>query len=321
MHSEFELIKRWFAPSRRRDDVVLGIGDDAALLRVPEGHQLAVSVDTLVEDVHFTAGTDPAAVGHKALAVNLSDLAAMGAEPAWVTLALTLPRADEAWLAGFARGFLGLAERYGVSLVGGDTTRGPLSVTVQASGLVPDGQALRRSGARPGDVVCVTGTVGDAGLGLACALGRRPLDPDIAAAVRARLDRPTPRIAAGLALRGLVSAAIDVSDGVYADLGHLLCASGAGASLEADALPLSDAVRAQPDARELALSAGDDYELLFTVAAGHETEAQTRLQALGLRCTRIGRIEAKPGLRLLDADGRPCAMLSPGGYDHFREDD
>lgn len=321
MHSEFDLIDRWFKPSAKRADVELGIGDDAALLRVPADQRLVVTVDTLIAGVHFPVDTDAVSVGHKALAVNLSDLAAMGADPAWVTLALTLPQADENWLAGFARGFLELAEDHGVSLVGGDTTRGPLAVTVQAMGFVPDGVVLRRAGANPGDAVCVTGVLGDAGLGLAWVQGRRALDEEAGRAVRARLDRPTPRIQAGLALRGVASSAIDVSDGLAADLGHVLQASGVGAIVDVDALPLSEALRVQPDARELALSAGDDYELLFTVPAGREQDAFERLQAQGLRCTRIGRIEAGPGLRLTHADGLPYSALAPSGYDHFQESD
>ena len=301
--------------------MALGVGDDAALLRVPPGQQLAVTVDTLVAGVHFPHETDAVSIGHKALAVNLSDLAAMGAEPAWVTLALTLPQADEDWLAGFSRGFLELAEGCGVSLVGGDTTRGPLSITVQASGFVPDGAALRRGGARPGDALCVTGALGDAGLGLAWLLGERILPAKVGQAVRARLDRPTPRVAAGLTLRGLASAAIDVSDGLVADLGHVLQASGVGATVDVDALPLSEPVRMQSDARELALGSGDDYELLFAVAPAHLLQALERLQAQGLRCTCIGRIEVEPGLRLTDGEGRPYAADIQRGYDHFQETD
>jgi thiamine-monophosphate kinase len=321
VHSEFDLIDRWFKPSARRADVELGIGDDAALLRVPDGQRLVVTVDTLVAGVHFPLETDAFSVGHKALAVNLSDLAAMGADPAWVTLALTLPQADEDWLGGFARGFLELAESNGVSLVGGDTTRGPLSVTVQAMGFVPAGFALRRDGAKPGDAICVTGTLGDAGLGLAWVQGRRTLDEGIGWELAARLDRPTPRVGAGLALRGIAAAAIDVSDGLAADLGHVLQASGVGASIDVDSLPLSEALRAQPDARELALSSGDDYELLFTAAPEHEQEALARVQAQGLRCTVIGRVEAEAGLRLVDAEGHPYAPPASSGYDHFQESD
>jgi thiamine-monophosphate kinase len=321
VHSEFELIDRWFKRMSSRADVLLGVGDDAALLQVPPGRQLAVTVDTLVAGVHFPHETDAVSIGHKSLAVNLSDLAAMGAEPAWVTLALTLPQADEDWLAGFSHGFLELAEACGVSLVGGDTTRGPLSITVQASGFVPDGLALRRSGARPGDALCVTGSLGDAGLGLAWLLGERTLPPKVGQAVRERLDRPAPRVAAGLALRGLASAAIDVSDGLAADLRHILQASGVGATVDVDALPLSEPVRTQSDARELALASGDDYELLFAVAPADEQETVARLQAQGLRCTRIGRVEVEPGLRLTNADGSPYAAATPRGYDHFQESD
>lgn len=319
MPSEFELIDRCFKRSAQRSDVALGIGDDAALLRVPTGQELVVTVDTLIAGVHFPHETDAASIGHKALAVNLSDLAAMGAEPAWVTLALTLPRADEDWLENFAAGFFALAGTHGVGLVGGDTTRGPLSITVQASGFVPEGQALRRSGASPGDTLWVTGSLGDAGLGLAWVQGRRVLARNNGQAMRARLDRPTPRVDAGMALRGLASAMIDISDGLAADLGHLLRASDVGAMVDVDVLPLSESVRMQPDARELALASGDDYELLFAVGPEHEQEARARLRSQGLACTCIGRIEAEPGLRMIDAEGHAYALVGACGYDHFRE--
>ncbi|MDX1594620.1 MAG: thiamine-phosphate kinase, partial [Gammaproteobacteria bacterium] len=228
--SEFELIARHFAGHDSHPGVLLGVGDDAALLLPPgPGEVLAVTVDALVSGVHFDPDVEPDSLGHKALAVNLSDLAAMGATPAWFTLALTLPGIDEAWVGRFARGLASLAEAHGVALVGGDTTRGPLAVTIQAAGHVPAGEALRRDGARPGDAVCVTGTLGDAALALRDPPGLAAGERDT---LRERLLRPTPRLAAGRALRGLAPAAIDLSDGLAADLGHVLVASGVGATLE-----------------------------------------------------------------------------------------
>ena len=318
--NEFDLIRRYFAGRGvRRADVPLGIGDDAALLAPPAGQTLATTVDTLHSGVHFAADIPPADLGHKALAVNLSDLAAMGAEPAWATLALSLPGADEAWLGAFADGFFALAERFGVQLVGGDTTRGPLSVTVQVQGFVPADAALRRSGARSGDHVFVTGHLGDAGAGLAIEQGRLALSGPPAAALLARLHRPTPRIGAGLALRGLASAAIDVSDGLAQDLGHILAASGVGAVLEADVLPLSDALLASGIERpwRLAAAAGDDYELCFTAPADADLGVA---DALDCPVTRIGHITAEPGLRWRDTAGQ-VVEPPPRGWDHFARDE
>lgn len=317
--SEFELIDRFFAAcGPRRADVVLGIGDDAALLRVPAGHELVVTLDALVEGVHFPRGTEPAAIGHKALAVNLSDLAAMGADPAWVTLALCLPTADAAFVQGLVAGFSALAERWGVQLVGGDTVRGPLMLALQAHGLVPEGAALRRRGACPGDLVYVSGTLGDAGGGLQL-FGHADPDPAARYLVQ-RLERPEPRLALGRALRGIASAAIDLSDGLVSDLGHILAASGVGAVLEVARLPLSAPLVGRfgrDAARHLALANGDDYELCFTVppaAAGRVADAA---RAGGCPVTCVGRIEAEPGLRLRSDDGGPYP-LAGGGFDHFR---
>ncbi|MCC6301554.1 MAG: thiamine-phosphate kinase [Gammaproteobacteria bacterium] len=332
---EFDLIARHFAPpgAAGRGDVVLGIGDDAALLRPPSGMELVATLDTLVAGVHFPLDTDAESIGHKALAVNLSDLAAMGAEPAWALLALTLPEADERWLADFAHGFFALARGYGVALVGGDTTRGPLSVSVQVQGFVPPGAAFRRDGARPGDLIYVTGTLGDAGLALrlreASAIGA----PGARAFLRLRLDRPQPRVQEALRLRGLARSAIDVSDGLLADLGHILRASGVGATLELARLPLSPAFRAclaaveaggHPALRsfrpglawaDLALASGDDYELCFTVDPAHRPRLEA-LAADGLPCTCIGTVDAEAGLRCRLADGTPY-LPSRRGYDHF----
>ena len=319
--SEFSLIDRYFSVQRvRRADVALGIGDDGALLLPPGDQQLVVTLDALVADVHFFADADPEGIGHKALAVNLSDLAAMGATPAWATLALVLPRADEAWLARFCRGLFALAERHGMQLVGGDTTRGPTTViTLQAHGFVPPGSALRRDGAKPGDGIYVTGTPGDAGLALAVAYGKTTVAAAHRDYLQARLERPQPRIAQGLALRGIASAAIDISDGLAQDLGHILERSGVGARLEVDRLPLSPALLASSDRRAalaVALSGGDDYELCFT--APPERVARLESAALGwdCRCTRIGAITAEPGLRLVGAESS-AFHLERLGYDHF----
>ncbi|HEY0914657.1 MAG TPA: thiamine-phosphate kinase [Solimonas sp.] len=309
---EFSLIRRHFAGlTPARPDVVLGIGDDAALLRPSPGMQLVVTSDTLVAGRHFPECTAAADIGWKALAVNLSDLAAMGAEPRWFTLALTLPDADPQWLEGFAAGLRELAQPSGIALVGGDTTRGPLSITITAMGEVPPGQALRRDGARPGDRICVTGTLGDAALAL-----RRLEQPGLPAQLRQRLDRPTPRMAAGLALRGLATAALDISDGLAGDLGHILAASGVGAEIDLGALPGSAHFNglAPADGRaELMLRGGDDYELCVCLPPEAVEEAQQRLD---VPLTEIGRITAEPGLRGLDASG----SLQPQqacGYRHF----
>jgi thiamine-monophosphate kinase len=316
---EFDLIDHYFARHREnRADVSLGIGDDAALLSVPQGQSLVVTVDTLVAGVHFPLQTTAAAIGHKALAVNLSDLAAMGATPAWLTLALTLPQADDTWLSEFAQGFFALADEFNVQLVGGDTTRGPLSISVQALGWVPEGEALTRSGARPGDVILVTGTLGDAGGGLQLRQGQAQVAEAQAEVLLQRLDRPTPRLAAGQALRGLASATIDISDGLGADLGHILDASGAGAEVLVDALPLSPALQAlgRDTACQLAATSGDDYELCFTVAADRVEEARARLAAIDCPCTRIGTISSEPGLHWRGADGQPWQPAA-AGFDHF----
>ena len=317
--SEFEIIRHYFAGHRAgRADVLAGIGDDAALLQVPPGKVLAVCMDTLVAGVHFPPGTSAAAIGHKALAVNLSDLAAMGAEPAWATLSLALPDNDSAWLDAFSAAFFTLADRYAVQLVGGDTTRGPLVITVQAHGFVPAGKALRRQGARPGERIYVTGTLGDAGLALRM---NSPGD----AWLRDRLDFPQPRIEAGLVLREYASAAIDVSDGLLADLGHLLEGDRLGASLRIDALPRSKAFLAlmqetDPERRrlfhELPLSAGDDYELCFTVAEPFCGEMEARLAGIPGGCRWIGVVEAVPGIRCYRDDGASYAPAA-AGYQHF----
>ena len=311
--AEFDLIERIRQRIPARTDVALGIGDDAALVQVPPGRHLAVCADTLNEGVHFPAGTAAADIGWKALAVNLSDLAAMAAEPAWCTLSLSLPAPDVAWLDGFLDGFLALAAQHGVALVGGDTTRGPLSVSVTAHGFVEPGRALLRAGARAGEDLWVSGTLGDAAAALAL------LEHDAPGALRERLDRPTPRVALGRNLPGLASAAVDLSDGLLADLGHVCRASGVGAEVELDRLPSSDALRAAfaPDRRHaLQATGGDDYELCFT-APPDRAEAIRAVAALAVTpVTRVGRIVPGHRVTACDADGR---VWVPGrrGYEHF----
>jgi thiamine-monophosphate kinase len=318
--TEFDLIQTYLANlGPPRGDVALGVGDDCALLRVPAGQQLAVSIDTLVGGTHFLPDCDPEALGHKALAVGLSDLAAMGAEPAWATLALTLPAELVArhpdWVPAFTRGFGGLARIHGVRLVGGDTTRGPLSVTVQVHGLVPEGVAIRRSGARPGDLVHVSGTLGDAGLALRQILDGGSVDESL----RRRLERPVPRVALGLALRGVASAMVDLSDGLAADLGHILESSRVGAELWLDALPLSPAV-AQAVGLDadwsLPMASGDDYELCFCLPPERCAGVQALAERVGCALTRIGRIREAPGLTCLGSGGEPI-RLARTGFDHF----
>jgi thiamine-monophosphate kinase len=320
---EFRLIDRIRElTAQPRDDVRIGIGDDAAVLAPPSGKELAVAIDTLVEGVHFPPGTAPADIGWKALAVNLSDLAAMGASPAWALLSLTLPSADAAFVEGFAEGFAKLAQPHRLALVGGDTTRGPLTVSVAVHGFVPPGQALTRAGARVGDAVLVTGTLGDAAAGLH-ALQHPPRDDDGRAGLRGflieRLNRPTPRLAVGTALRGQATACVDVSDGLLADLGHICAASGVAAEIEAALLPRSSALLELYDdttALHFALSGGDDYELCVTVPAARVAELQAGLARLGCGATKIGRIVEGEGVRVRAADGASLATDRPG-WEHF----
>jgi thiamine-monophosphate kinase len=318
--TEFDIIQRYFTRKTTPDPaLILGIGDDAAILHVPEGMELAVSMDTLVEGVHFPAATHPADIGYKALAVSLSDMAAMGAEPRWAMLALTLPVSDEPWLESFSKGFFNLAERYGVQLIGGDTTRGPLAITVQIHGLVPAGTALRRSAARSGNLIYVTGEVGDAGLALLLLQEKISLSAEQAACVMTRLNRPEPRVKEGLALRGIAHAAIDLSDGLVADLGHILKASEVGATLYMERLPLSPAVTSvldKADGWNLPLNAGDDYELCFTVPRENQTKLQKAIQQFPCRCTCIGMIEETLGLRCQLVNGELFEPIRTG-YQHF----
>lgn len=319
---EFDLIARWFTRPVRR--AALGVGDDCALLQPTPGQQLAVSTDTLVEGRHFLSTVEPERLGHKALAVNLSDLAACGASPLAFTFALTLPRVDEAFLEGLARGMFALADAHGIELVGGDTTGGPLAIGMTVFGEVPPGQALLRSGARAGDELWVShpvgGGLGDARLALEVFRGRLALPGEAFERVRARMECPTPRVALGLALRGVATSAIDLSDGLVGDLGHVLARSRVGATVDADALPRSEVLAAQPAdrRREFGLAGGDDYELLFSASPLREREVLAAAAHAGCGAARIGRIDAEPGLRLVDAAGQ-ALKLTLAGYDHFRD--
>jgi thiamine-monophosphate kinase len=320
---EFELIERFFRRPATRN--ALGVGDDCALLSPAPGMQLAVSTDMLVEGRHFLSTVDPARLGHKALAVNLSDLAACGAAPLAFSLALSLPRVDEPWLAAFSRGLDALADAHRCELVGGDTTQGPLTICITVFGEVRPGQALLRSGAHAGDDIYVSGTLGDARLALEVLRGGMSLPAAVFESARARLEQPTPRVALGLALRGIATAAIDVSDGLLGDLGHVLRQSGVGARIEArEALRLLAATRdpavsaliAPQRQLELVLAGGDDYELAFTAPASARDAVQAAAAASATAVSRIGAIEAQAGVRLVDAAGAPVPGQFPS-FDHF----
>jgi thiamine-monophosphate kinase len=316
--SEFELIARYFTPPTTH--TVLAGGDDAALVRVAPGMELVVSTDMLVGGRHFFDDADPYGVGHKSLAVNLSDLAAMGATPRWATLSIALPGADEAWIASFADGFLRLARAFDVDLIGGDTTRGPLNICVQIMGEVPAGAALRRDGAQAGDEVWVSGTLGEAALAVAHRRGEFELPAQALTHAFERLDLPQPRVALGLGMRGVAHAAIDISDGLVADLGHICERSGVAAVVEWEAVP-KPAVAARcgedPLVRQCVLAGGDDYELCFTAPASRTRQVLDASGAAGVNVTRVGRIVPGAGVTVVDAAGRPV-HLEHGGYDHFR---
>ncbi len=316
---EFELIDRYFAQlGARRPDVSLGVGDDAALMNVPAGHELVACVDTLVAGQHFPHDSHADDIGWRALAVNLSDLAAMGATPAWATLALTMPALDEDWLEGFAAGLGAIATQHRVALVGGDTTRGPLTISVSLMGLVPAGSALRRGGARAGDLIYVTGWPGDAAAGLALLQGRLQGAGADRGALELKFRRPEPRVAFGARLRGIASSCIDVSDGLAADLGRLVAASGVGAVVRAAELPLSRALYAlagEARAREFALGGGDDYELLYTVPQTARNQLFQQAASAGApACHCIGEVVAGRGVRVLGERGE---LPLPRGWDHF----
>ena len=321
---EFELIERYFKRPARQ--AALGVGDDCALLQPRAGTQLAISSDMLVEGRHFLSTVDPFKLGHKALAVNLSDLAACGAKPLAFTLALALPSADAAWAAPFAQGLFALADAHGCELIGGDTTQGPLNICITVFGEVPvlsgRSQALLRSGAQAGDDLYVSGTVGDARMALEVFRGTLSLPGSVFEAARQRMEQPTPRVALGVSLRGIASAAIDISDGLLGDLGHILKQSGVGATVDADAAACRVAARAQcsdialAQWRDWALAGGDDYELLFCAPASEREAVTAAAQASQTVVTRIGRIEAARGLRLVDASGQ-LLPNTYGSFDHF----
>lgn len=321
--SEFDLISRYF--TRATPGALLGVGDDAALLQISAGNVLAVSTDMLVSGVHFFADADPCLLGHKSLAVNLSDMAAMGAVPRWATLAIALPRVygqgvDEVWLERFSAGFFALAQQYGVELVGGDTTAGPLNVSVTIMGEVPQGAALQRNGAQPGDDIWVSGTLGDAALALAHLQQRIVLSQTEFSACAVALHQPQPRIALGLALRGVAHSAIDISDGLLADLGHILEASNAGAHLDFSLLPTSAHLNAylqSPLGKQCVLAGGDDYELCFTASADRHAQVLTLSEQLDVPLTCVGTIVAQPGCLVRDAQG-DLIHFEKGGYEHFR---
>ncbi|MGO4394619.1 thiamine-phosphate kinase [Variovorax sp. M-6] len=324
MTSEFDLIARYFTRPAQRSP--LGVGDDCALLAPAPGMQLAVSCDMLVEGRHFLSTVEPARLGHKALAVNLSDLAACGAKPLAFTLALSLPSVDEAWLEGFSRGLFALADAHGCELVGGDTTRGPLNLCITVFGEVPAGAALLRSGAQAGDDIWVSGTLGDARLALEVFRGTLALPAELFELARGRMEQPTPRVALGQALRGIASAAVDVSDGLVGDLGHVLRASGVGARIDADAAAGLLALDAHPqaagaglgrDARHACtLAGGDDYELAFTAPASARAAVEQAARASATPVSRIGVIETGAGLRLVDAQGAAVTQRF-ASFDHF----
>lgn len=317
--TEFEIIRTYFDRLPvSRPDVRVGIGDDAAICRAPVGAETVVTTDVLNAGVHFFEDVDPFALGHKALAVNLSDLAAVGAEPAWFLLGLTLPAAAPGWLERFAQGLAEMARRFNVQLIGGDTTRGPLSITITAIGTVPQGKGLLRSGAKPGDLIYVTGSLGDAALALAALRGSRRFVAEDLVRLRERLERPAPRVAEGVALRDIASSAIDVSDGLLADLGHILEASGVGARVRLEAVPLSPTYRAHlaDVGWDYALGGGDDYELCFTVPPLERETLDVLASEMRFPLTMIGEITAERRLDVYDAAGR-IYRVPRHGYDHF----
>ena len=314
---EFDLIARFFQRPAKRSP--LGSGDDCALLAPRPGTQLAVSTDMLIEGRHFLSAVDPQRLGHKSLAVNLSDLAACGAEPLAFTLSLALPNVDEQWLAGFSKGMFALAERFDCELVGGDTTRGPLAISITVFGEVPQGQALLRSGARAGDDLYASGSLGDARVALEVFRGAMSLPAAAFEAARMRMETPEPRVALGMALRGIATSAIDVSDGMAGDLRHVLALSKVGATLDPDALvTLLDCANEIDAASRLGfvVSGGDDYELLFTAPPSSRDAVMSAAAQSGTRVTRVGRIDGEPGLRVADAQGR-IVDASFASFDHF----
>ena len=294
---------------------MLGVGDDAAILRASPGMDLVVTTDMLVSGRHFVSDADPRLLGHKSLAVNLSDVASMGARPRWATLSLALPRLDAAWLREFSRGFMALARKHGVDLVGGDTTRGPLNICVEVIGEVPRGKALRRDGAKAGDDIWVSGRIGEAALALEGA--RLSVGARERARLERRLDAPTPRVALGLALRGIARSAIDVSDGLLADLGHICERSKIGAEIVWESVPVPPIARSRDDLAEIVLAGGDDYELCFTAPAARRAEVEAAGRKGRVRVARIGRVvRGRPVVNVLDRNRR-AMRIGRKGFDHF----
>lgn len=324
--NEFDIIKHFFAqPTLQRADVILGSGDDAAILQIPKNQQLVVTIDTLIEGVHFSINTPAYDIGYKSLAVNLSDLAAMGAEPAWATMALTLPNNNDKWLQEFSQGFFELAQQFNVQLIGGDLTRGPtLTISVQAHGFVPHDLALRRDHAKVGDLIYITGTIGDAGL----ALMMLKMQQQVPTALLTRLNKPTPRISAGIALRNIANSMIDISDGLVADLNHILESSHVGATIDVDNILYSAEFKKIMSAnnlanhfdisklQQLAITAGDDYELCFTISPEKESLLKEVFNHINCPYQKIGVIEKESGLRMVKKDGS-LAQLDAEGYRHF----
>lgn len=321
--NEFELIQHYLnIDSRCRKDVVKGAGDDCALVKVPRGQRLAISMDTLVSGVHFLADSNPADIAHKAVAVNLSDLSAAGAEPAWLTLSLTMPDFDQEWLTAFSQGLRRITEFFGVQIIGGDTCRGPLSITIQAHGFVPESVFLSRDRAKAGELICVTGNLGDAALGLQVAKGELDVPPAIAGKLLKQYYTPYPRIAAGIALRGRATSAIDISDGLLADVNHISLQSEVGALLHLEKIPLSTAaqsIKKSDDINDLAMNAaltgGDDYELCFTVNEDDLEATQQALETVGTKCIPVGRLTGRPGVRMLY--NKQEVTLDKLGFQHF----
>ena len=316
---EFELIKHFFTEQNvKRKDVLLGIGDDCAVVSSAENQSIVVTTDTLVAGVHFPLGTSAKAIGHKAVAVNLSDIAAMGAKPSWISLAITLPEVNNEWLTEFCSGAFELCEYYNVQLIGGDTTQGPLSITITAQGLTPEGKYLSRSGAKPGDWLYVTGELGDAALALQHHKESLIIDSDAAKIIQQKLDYPKPRVLAGETLREYASAAIDISDGLLADLGHICQASNVGANVVLDAVPLSDAMNKSQlfeDAINFALNGGDDYELLFTVSEDNKVGMETALSHAGVPIACIGQMNASQTIST--TLNNKAIPINNSGFQHF----
>lgn len=319
--TEFDLIERYFVRPGKRNDVDVDIGDDAAVCSVPDGQQIVLTTDLFIVGVHFPEDTPAQAIGHKALAISLSDLAAMAATPAWFTLNLSLPGIDEKWLQDFSQAMFALADEHHISLVGGDTTKGPLSISIQACGLIPTGSAILRSGARAGDQIYVTGSLGDAALGLRCLQDNLELPQGACDYLVSRLYSPAPRSAQGVALRQIATAMIDISDGLAADLSHILVHSGVGATIRQEAVPLSEFYRHNLDALGFgaALTGGDDYELCFTVPAEKTDELHAASEKWECIISCIGEIESGDGLRIKNKNGQ-MVELGQLGYEHFTND-